>query len=221
MDNMTIIICICAVVSMLPATYVFPDKTSRLLMGYVLLGVLVCMVAAGVNEYVLRLCDGDMLYLTTCIAPVIEEVMKALPILYFALVFSDDRKTLLSISYAMGLGFAMLENMMILTDSLSGVTILWAVVRGFGAARMHSACTAMVGRGISYVRKRRKMFYCGTLSLLITAIIIHALFNTLVQSEHRELAFVMVMLMYLPHIIRGIRRLSGWKHAAGDENHTA
>ena len=35
------------------------------------------------------------------------------------------------------------------------------------------------------------------------------------------MAFVMVMLMYLPHIIRGIRQLSGWKHAAGDENHTA
>ena len=217
MDNITVIICICAIVSMLPAIYVFPDKSSKLIMGYTLLGVLVCMVSAGINDFVLRLCGGDMLYLTTCISPVIEEVMKALPVLYFALVFSDDRKTLLSISYAMGLGFAMLENMMILTDSLSGVTILWAFIRGFGAARMHSACTAVVGRGIAYVRKRRKLFYCGTLSLLITAIIIHALFNTLIQSEYRELAFVMVMLMYALQFIDVLKPLFARKTANNNQ----
>ena len=94
MDNMTIIICICAVVSMLPATYVFPDRSSRLLMGYTLLGVLICMVAAGINEYVLRLCGGDMLYLTTCISPVIEEVMKA-----FFNLFLDVDRVLISIVF--------------------------------------------------------------------------------------------------------------------------
>ena len=197
---MTVIICICAIVSMLPAIFVLPDRSSQMIMGYTMLGVLICMVAAGVNKYVLRLCGGDMLYLT-CISPVIEEVMKALPVLYFALVFSDDRDTLLSISYATGLGFALLENMMILTDSLSNVTILWAFVRGFGAVRMHSACTMMVGWGISYVHKRRKLFYCGTLSLMITAIIIHALFNTLIQSEYHWAAYVLVLVMHIPNLI--------------------
>ena len=85
---------------------------------------------------------------------------------------------------------------MILTSNIEDVTILWVLVRGFGAARMHSTCTALVGNGISYARKRRKLFFSGTLSLLIDAIIAHALFNTLIQSQYREFAFIAVAAMY-------------------------
>ena len=82
------------------------------------------------------------------------------------------------------------------------VTVLWALMRGFGAARMHSACTSMIGQGISYVHKRRKLFYCGTFSLLIAAVIAHALFNTLIQSEHRWAAYAVIVAMYIPQLLR-------------------
>ena len=112
------------------------------------------------------------------------------------------RETLISISYAIGIGFALLENMVILVGNAKEVTILWALVRGFGAARMHSACTVMIGMGISYINKRRKLFCCGTLSLLMAAIISHALYNTLIMSQLRGFAFIAVVLMYAPQIIK-------------------
>ena len=205
MESLTVILFLCATVPMVPALYLIPDKPSRLFLGYMLLGMSVCLIASAVNTMLLNLFGGDMAYVSTNITPIAEELMKALPVLYFAIFFSDKRDTLISISYAIGIGYAVLENMVILTGNVGSVTILWAFVRGFGAARMHSACTSMVGRGIAYINKRRKLFYCGTLSLLISATIIHALFNTLVQSEYRELAFILVLIMYLPQMFNAVK----------------
>ncbi|MBQ1780835.1 MAG: PrsW family intramembrane metalloprotease, partial [Bacteroidales bacterium] len=90
------------------------------------------------------------------------------PVLFYAFFFSDNRKKLVQISFAVGLGFAILENMIMLTQNLDSLDIIWAIIRGFGAGLMHSVCTVAVGMGISFVRKKKKLFYCGTISLLMS-----------------------------------------------------
>ena len=74
-------------------------------------------------------------------------------------------------------------------------------MRVAGAALMHGACTAAVGMGMSYVKKRRKLFYCGTFALLVTAITFHATFNVLVQSNFKAAAFILPAALYLPVVI--------------------
>lgn len=207
MDNLTVILFLCATVPMWPALYMVPEKKSRLFLGYMLLGMVVCLIASEVNSLMLALNGGNVLYVSSNVTPVVEEILKALPVLYFAFFFSDDRETLLSLSFAMGLGFAILENMVILVGSISKVSILWAFVRGFGAARMHSACTSLVGKGIAFVHKRRKLFYCGTIALLISAIIAHGLFNLLIQSEHRWAAYAVILFMYVPRLMTICKKL--------------
>ena len=205
MDNLTFVLFLCINITMIPMTYMIPDKSSKLFIAYSMLGTLIYIIASSINSVILGWFAGDMAYVSTNIAPIVEEILKALPVLYFALVFSDESGTLALISYAMGLGFALFENIVILTDHVDEVTVIWACVRGFGAARMHSACTSLVGQGICYVRKRRKLFYCGTFSLLIAASTIHALFNMLIQSKYRNGAFLVVVLMYLPTFLKAIR----------------
>ena len=212
MANLTVILFLCATVPMIPAVYMLPDRQSRLFLIYMLLGMVVCLIASEANSLLLGFYGGDARYVSCNITPIVEEVLKALPVLYFAIFFSDDRDTLLSISFAMGLGFAVLENMVILTGNIASVTVIWAFVRGFGAARMHSACTSLIGRGIRYVHKRRKLFYCGTFSLLISAVIAHALFNTLIQSPYRLAAYGVVLVMYIPHLLAIAKKLFSWYH---------
>ena len=213
MANLTVILFLCATVPMLPALYMIPDRRYRLFLGYLLLGMVMCLIASEVNTVLLNLFGGDMLYVSTNITPFAEEILKALPVLFFAFFFSDDKDTLLSISFAMGLGFAILENMVVLVDSLSGVSILWAFVRGFGAAHMHSACSTIVGRGISYVHKRPKLFVCGTVSLMIYAVIAHGLFNMLIQSRYKPAAYGVVLAMYIPRMIMICRQFLTRKQA--------
>ena len=206
MDNLTVILFLCVCIPILPALTLLPDVRSRRFLGFLIVGMAACLIASWFNSVLLELMGGDRLYVTTSFTPIAEEIIKTLPVLYYALVFSDDRETLLSISLAVGLGFALLEDTTILLQNVEYVTIPWAVARGFGAALMHAACTAMAGMGISYVRKRRKLFYCGTFSLLIAAVSFHAVFNLLVQSAHRWLAFVWSALLFVPQLASAVSR---------------
>ena len=200
MANVSVILFLCIAVPIAPVLALLPDKRSRLFLGFLLTGTAMCLFAAEINALLLRAFGGDMLYVTTNITPISEEILKGIPVLFFAWAVSDDRDSLVSIAFAVGLGFALLENLVILTQNLRSVSILWAFARGLGAALMHSTCTSMVGLGAGYIHKRRKLFYCGTFSLLIAAIIYHGIFNSLVQSGYRAFAFVLPTLISLPQL---------------------
>jgi len=199
MDNLTYIAFIAMTVSlglMLPLM----EKKVRRLVIFMIVGMFSCLFVSELNHILLEAYNNDMFYVTTTITPVTEEIVKALPILYFAIVITDDRRVLIPNAFAVGVGFALLENVVILTQNVENVTILWAFVRGFGSGLVHGICTVMVGWGISYIKKRRKFFYCGTFALLSAAIIYHATYNLLVQSAYQYVGILLPLLTYIPII---------------------
>ena len=206
MENVTVILFLCVAVPILPVLILLPDRKSRLFLGFLLIGTAVCLCASEVNTLLLRAFGGDLLYVTSNITPISEEILKSLPVLFFAWAFSDDRNTLVSVAFAVGLGFALLENLVILSQNLRSVSIPWAFARGTGAALMHSTSTSLAGLGISYIRRRRKLFYCGTFSLLTAAVIYHGIFNMLVQSEYRFPAVLLPILACLPQLILRLKQ---------------
>lgn len=205
MDNITYILYICFVIPMALSLFIM-EKKSRLVVGFVLLGTTVCLFASELNTHIYFGTDKDMLYYTTTVAPVIEEILKALPILFYALYISDDRQKLAQSAFAVGLGFAIMENVIMITQNLYSIDIKWAIMRGFGASLMHSICTVVVGIGISFVRKKKKLFYCGTLSLLMLAITYHSIYNTLVMSPHKYYGIILPICTYIPLLIFSFKR---------------
>ena len=200
MDNLTYIAFIALTVSlalMLPLM----EKKTRRVMSFMIVGIFACLFISEVNCIFLKAFGNDVYYVTTTITPVTEEIIKMLPILYFAIVITDDRRTLIANSFAVGVGFALLENVVILTQNVENVTIFWALVRGFGSGLVHGICTVMVGWGVSYVKKRRKLFYCGTFALLSSAIIYHATYNLLVQSKYQYVGIVLPIVTYIPVLL--------------------
>ena len=200
MDNLSYIVFICLTVSlglMLPLM----EKKTRGVVIFVIVGIFSCLFVSELNSILLNAFNNDKLYVTTTITPVTEELVKALPILYFAIVISDDRKTLIANAFSVGVGFALLENIVILTQNIESVSIFWALVRGFGSGLVHGICTVMVGYGISYIRTRRKLFYCGTFALLSTAIIYHATYNLLVQSDFQYAGILLPLVTYVPVLL--------------------
>ena len=200
MDNLTYISFIAITVSlalMLPLM----EKKLRRLVVFMIAGIFSCLFVSELNNILLGAFRGDIFFVTTTITPITEEVVKMLPILFFAIMVTDDRRTLIPISFAVGVGFALLENVVILTQNVENVTILWALVRGFGSGLVHGICTVMVGWGISYIKKRRKFFYCGTFALLSAAIIYHAIYNLLVQSQYQYVGILLPTITYIPIIL--------------------
>ena len=197
MDNLVYILFICIVAPLAMMTLMLRNR-SRILVGYMLVGIFVSLFASELNTILLDLHGGNLAYVTTTVTPVVEEILKALPVLFYAVVFSDDRDRVMPIAFATGVGFAMFENMVILVQNVGNVTIGWAVIRGFATALMHAVCTVAIGYGICLVKKRKKMFYCGTFALLALASIYHGIFNMLVQSDYKYLGFFLPALSYIP-----------------------
>ena len=196
---------ICFLIPMVLSLFIM-GKKSRLVVGYVLIGTTVCILASELNTHIYLGLGKDMLYFSTTVSPVTEEILKALPILFYALIISDDRQKLAQSAFAVGLGFAIMENVIMITQNLYSVDIKWAIMRGFGASLMHSICTVAVGIGISFVRKKKKLFYCGTLSLLMLAITYHSIYNTLVMSPQKYYGVILPICTYIPILFFSIKR---------------
>ena len=187
------------------------EKKARLPIAFMLIGIFVSVFASEVNGLLSRVLTMDTYSTTVIVTPVSEEVLKALPILYYAIVISDKRERLFTASMALGIGFAVLENAYFLLNS-DNFTIISAIIRAFGAGLMHGMCTLLVGVGISFVKKKRKMFAVGTFGLLSTAIVYHGIYNILIQSEYiliqSEFSIVGALLpiaTYIPFFIWRLR----------------
>ncbi len=176
------------------------EKKARLPVIFILVGIFASVFASEVNGMLEGMLEMDKYRMTVIVTPVTEELFKMLPILYYAVVISDKKENLFTASMATGIGFAILENAFYLINS-SNFTMLSAVIRAFGAGLMHGMCTLLVGVGISFVKKKRKLFAVGTFGLLSTAIVYHGIYNILIQSKYSIIGACLPIATYIPFLI--------------------
>ena len=186
------------------------EKRARLPILFMLFGIFVSVFASEVNGLLSQTLSMDMYSITVIVTPVTEEILKALPILYYAMVISDKREKLFTASMATGVGFAILENAFYLLN-YPNFSMLSAIIRAFGAGLMHGMCTLLVGVGISFVKKKSKLFAVGTFGLLSTAIVYHGIYNILIQSEYSIVGALLPIATYIPFLIWRLR--IKYKHA--------
>ena len=114
-SNLSLVMYVCFLIPMLLSLFSL-GRRERLAVGSILVGATVCLAVSGLNAHLYALTGRDMLYYTTTISPVVEEIVKALPVLIYAFAVSSERDRLISISFAVGLGFAIMENMIIFAE---------------------------------------------------------------------------------------------------------
>lgn len=199
MENVSYIVFICFALPFVLGIPIVRRQTRQVLL-FTFIGMCCCLFISEINGLLSRVIDQDIFYLTTNITPMTEELIKALPILIFALFISSERQELLTIAFMTGLGFALMENSTILVETIvmkGSVDILWALIRTLGAGLLHSLCTTAVGVGISFIRDQKKIFLCGSFALLSWAIVYHSVYNSLIQSDYKYLGAALPMLTYL------------------------
>ena len=200
MDNMSYILFICVAAPVL--LMLLPiEKKSRSVILFMLAGMFSCLLVSEINGLLFRISDVTRFYFTTNVSPITEEIIKILPILYFAFLFSKDRDELITASFSVGVGFAVLENLIILTQNYNSVNIAFAISRVFSSGLMHCICTMFVGYFISYAKNNRKTFLIGTVSSMNLSVTYHAVFNLLVQADFRAARIIGLMLPFLTYAI--------------------
>ena len=180
------------------------EKKSRLPIVFMFVGIFVALFAAEVNGFLYKTLSIELHNMTATIIPVSEELFKALPILYYALVISDKREKLFTASMATGIGFALLENAFYLIN-YSNLTMVGAIIRAIGSGLMHGMCTLLIGVGISFVKKKPKLFAVGTFGLLSTAIVYHGVYNILIHSQFSIVGALLPIATYIPFLIWRLR----------------
>ena len=182
------------------------EKKARQPIVFVLIGIFVSVFASEVNGLMVALLPMSTFEITIIVTPITEEILKAIPILLFAVVLSAKKEALFTASMAVGIGFAVLENAFYLL-SYSSFNMFDAIIRAFGAGLMHGMCTLLVGVGISFVKKKSKMFVVGTFALLSTAITYHGIYNMLVQSDYRGIGYLLPIATYIPFVVWRIKKV--------------
>ena len=205
MDNLIYILFVSVFVPILLMAGLL-EKKARQPITFVLIGIFISVFAAEINgllRNVLGMSDFEITVVTT---PITEEILKAVPILIYATVLEAKKEKLFTAAMAVGIGFAVLENAFYLLNDAS-FNMVDAVIRAFGAGLMHGMCTLLVGVGISFAKKRSKIFIVGTFALLSTAITYHGIYNMLVQSKFEIVGFLLPMATYIPFLVWRIRNM--------------
>jgi len=165
----------------------------------ILIGCFVAFFCFAINVWLLNTINVSSLTYSKYLAPIIEESGKALFIFY---LFRSKKLGFLVDSaifgFAVGAGFAAIENIYYLYALENSNIILW-IIRGFGTAVMHggtAAIFAIVSKSLSdrYASFKIYFFIPG----LIAAIVIHSFFNHFFISPFTS---TIVQLLILPALL--------------------
>jgi RsiW-degrading membrane proteinase PrsW (M82 family) len=143
---------------------------------------------------------------TRYIAPVIEELLKAV---YLVFLFRRNRIGFMVDAairgFAIGAGFALVENIVYYIARPDAVLSLW-LIRGFGTAMMHGGTTSIIGIIASNLQERFPertwvVFFPG----FAGAVVIHSLYNHFFFSP---LVSAILVITVFPVIITAVFRES-------------
>ena len=207
MDNLIYMLFI-SVSAPLAMMAILLEKKSRFPIIFMIIGIFTSVFAAEMNGFLRNSTDMDVYRIVVTVTPITEEVLKAVPILYYAIVISDKKEKLFTAAMSLGIGFAVLENAYYLMTS-PDFNMVSAIIRAFGSGLMHGMCTLLVGVGISFVKKKSKMFVIGTFGLLSTAIVYHGIYNILIQSKYSIVGALLPVATYIPFFILRIMSKQG------------
>lgn len=182
-------------------------------------GAWVALASQPLHGWLLESAGMDLAVLTRYAAPVTEEVFKAVLIVILLarrqIGFLIDAAVL---GFAVGTGFAVVENFVFLQSMPDAPTALWAV-RGLGTATLHGATTAIaavVAKG--FQEQKQQALPLAVAAGLAVAIVIHSAYNHLLLPP---LAATIVLLIGLPLVLiaifdRGEKAAGEWVGAGLD-----
>ena len=143
-----------------------------------------CLLSAYVNTFFAALLDASLLEATAEIAPVVEEIMKLLPLVFYLLVFEPEGDRIRAAILVTAVGFATFENVCYLIEN-GAEDLGFLLIRGFGTGAMHIVCGVIVGYGMVYVWPRGALRAAGSCALLGTAVVFHGVYNLLASYGGR------------------------------------
>ena len=178
---------LCLAAPLIIAAFLIKGDTQRHIVFFTI-GLGTCLLAAYINSFLVTAASGldfrslDAAASAIQITPVSEEIMKAFPLLVYIALLKPDRRQIVSTAFAIGLGFATLENCCYLIQ-YGAADVGFVLIRGFSVGIMHAICAAVMGYGLAFAMGRKHLAFVFTVGLLSVAMTFHALYNLFVAGS--------------------------------------
>ena len=157
-------------------------KRQRKFFLFCFAGMGACLLSAYINTFFVALYKADTFAATTEIAPVVEEVMKFLPLLFYLLIFEPKAEQIKNAAVITALSFATFENVCYLTENGAG-SFVFLLIRGMSAGALHLVCGILTGLALAYVFRRPWLTCTGTVGILGVCMVLHGIYNLLITAD--------------------------------------
>ncbi len=173
-------ILICIAVPLMLAT-LFVRGSVRRFTGSFLLGMLICLLSAYISGFLqaaFELGEKAQIY----IAPIVEEIMKFLPLLLYLLMFIPEEDAFFLAAIGLGTGFAIFENCCFIL-TFGAESLSYVLIRGLAVGVMHIVSIMMLAMGLLLIRRIKALSVPGVAGAFSLSVTFHGLYNLLVSEK--------------------------------------
>ncbi|MBO4819598.1 MAG: PrsW family intramembrane metalloprotease [Firmicutes bacterium] len=192
-------ILLCILIPLLVSLLFITGKAKRFALSFSV-GMIVCLLAAYISGYTELLSDIDEFEAAVYVSPIIEELMKMLPVLFCLVVLRTEGSDLLLVAAGIGSGFATFENCCYLLTRGSGV-FSYVMIRGLAVGIMHIVCMMVFALSLIAAKRFHALSFPGVFGCLALSMTYHGLYNLLVSlpglSSSIGYALPIVTVVYL------------------------
>ena len=168
----------------------------RKLLLFFLFGMSMCLLSSYISTFLAVVYGADAFSASLSIAPMVEEIMKLLPVLFYLLVFEPDKEDGAVSILMTAVGFATFENVCYLTQNGSD-NLTFLLIRGFGTGAMHVTSGMIVHAGFMNLWDHLWLRAAGTAGLLATVMLYHGIYNILVSQTGAAAVFGYILPLFV------------------------
>ncbi len=206
-ENVLICIAVPLVISLL-----FTKRSTRRFIVSFMTGMIVCLLSAYISGYLAVSTSYSTEEASIFLSPIVEEIMKFLPVLFCFFVFEPSPEDLKPTAVGVGAGFATFENCCFILSS-GASNLGYVMIRGLAVGVMHLVTMVAFVMGLRLLKRYKVISFAGILGALSMSMTFHGLYNLLV-SEPGVSSYVGYA---LPMLFAVMLYLIGYRPVAGDD----
>lgn len=173
-------ILLCIAAPLLLSTLFVRDQARRYVLAFVS-GMVACLLAAYVTGFLRLLIGWEETEVRIFLSPVVEELIKLIPLLIMLQLAEPEDDALLLLAVALGTGFATFENCCTLLGS-GEIGLSFVLIRGLAVGVMHIVSVAALSLGIIAARRLQVLSLAGFMGAVSVSMTFHGLYNLLVSQ---------------------------------------
>lgn len=195
-------ILVCVAIPLLIALIFTRRSTRRFIMAFVT-GMVICLISAYISGFLKIVIDIEQEDMAIRYSPIVEEIMKLLPLVFYMFVFSPKDDKMLIVALGVGLGFATFENCCYIL-SVGAEEFTYVLIRGLAVGVMHLVCSLALVMSLCISRYYKVFSLPAVVGALATSTTFHGLYNLLVSQEGVSaylgyfLPLLTAVLLYVP-----------------------